>query len=209
MNVSDYTNQRFDSTEVSDALVNLGVEGVLKNVHGVTTEGPLIGKALTVHLSTKKSGGLSLRAGMAKASAMAEKDTILVVTTDTEEYSAMGGFVAYIAKTANVRGAVVCGNVRDVREIEEINFPVFSLGISPLALPGKISVVSIGEEIDFNGTKVNKGDFVVGDKDGVTVVPADLTEKVVELSLKARARELEEKDKVKELLEKSKADLNL
>lgn len=205
MSVSNYTDQKFDSTEISDALVNLGFEGVLKKVHGITTEGPLIGKALPVHLSTKGSGALSLRAGMLKASAMAEKDTILVVTTDSDEYSAMGGFVAYIAKTAGVRGAVVCGNVRDVREMEEVDFPVFALGVSPLALPGKISVVSIGEEVKFSGVRVNKDDFVVGDKDGVTIVPSNLTEKVVEMALKARAKETEEKGKVRDLLDKARS----
>lgn len=200
MDIGEFTDEKLNSTEASDALIALGREGVLKGVHGVTSTGPLTGRVLPVRVSKNPSEGVSLRRGIARAAANATKDTILVITTDAEDYSAFGGFVSYIAKKAGIRAAVVCGNIRDVGEMEEIDFPAFSLSVTPLARPGEIRVASIGEQGEFNGVKINRDDLVVADRDGVTVVPKALVKEVVESIKKAREKEERDKENVEDLL---------
>jgi regulator of RNase E activity RraA len=70
-------------------------------------------------------------------------------------------------------GAVVDGFVRDVPQIVELNFPVFARGTSPLDTKGRAEVREYGVPAPCGGVLVSPGDAVVGDEDGVVIVPAD------------------------------------
>jgi regulator of RNase E activity RraA len=65
---------------------------------------------------------------------------------------------------------VIDGGVRDLREIKEIEFPVFARSITPAA-GGIFWPGSINTTVTCGGVTVNAGDIVVGDEDGVVVVP--------------------------------------
>lgn len=77
------------------------------------------------------------------------------------------------------KGIVVDGAVRDIKGIREMNYPLFSRAVTPRA--GKAA--SMGEvqiTITCGGVTVKPGDVVVGDEDGVAVVPAEHAEEVAE-----------------------------
>lgn len=71
-----------------------------------------------------------------------------------------------------VVGAVIDGAVRDVDEIIDLGFPIFARATCPGG-PHKGFRGVIGVSVQCGGVVVNQGDIVVGDADGVTVVPAD------------------------------------
>lgn len=73
-------------------------------------------------------------------------------------------------------GAVLDGYCRDSREILELNFPVCSLGTYAQDQGVRGKVLDYGCAIEFNGIRVNPGDIVFGDRDGVLIVPKEAGE---------------------------------
>lgn len=79
-----------------------------------------------------------------------------------------------LTTAARARGASGCltdGFVRDIRAIRRLGFPVFHGGIAPLDSKGRGKVAEIDVPIRCAGVRVSPGDLVVGDGDGVVVVP--------------------------------------
>lgn len=92
-----------------------------------------------------------------------------------------------LTTASRARGAVGCvtdGFVRDVRQIRSLRFPVFHGGIAPLDSKGRGMVAEIDVPIHCAGVAVAPGDLIVGDVDGLVVVP-----RAVEAQALARAFE--------------------
>lgn len=102
------------------------------------------------------------------------------------------------------KGLVIDGCVRDADEIEQLDFPVFCRGLSVIGT-GKDVEGSLNEPITIGQTQIRPGDIIVGDRDGVVVVPK---EEIAETIEKSRARELKE-ERVREQLRKGKNSLEI
>jgi regulator of RNase E activity RraA len=116
-------------------------------------------------------------------------DDVAVMACPREER--IGPWGELLTTAARARGAAGCvtdGLVRDVRLIREMRFPVFSGGIGPLDSKGRGVVMAIDVPVECGGVPIRPRDWIFGDIDGVVVIPAELAERAVELSLeKARA----------------------
>jgi regulator of RNase E activity RraA len=91
-----------------------------------------------------------------------------------------------LTTAATMRGAVGCvtdGLVRDVRQIAQMGFPVFHGGIGPLDSKGRGRVMEVDVPVMCAGVLVRPQDVVVGDADGVVVIPRDVEEQVVSLAI--------------------------
>ncbi|MCC7547454.1 MAG: RraA family protein [Burkholderiales bacterium] len=97
------------------------------------------------------------------------------------EIAGMGNLMATTARVRGLEGAVIDGAARDVEEITRIGFPIFSRAVSPATSVGRY--VSVAKQIPVTcaGILVNPGDYIVGDSDGVVVVPQEAAARVVEL----------------------------
>lgn len=116
-----------------------------------------------------------------------------------------GGLMTAGAQARGVRGVVISGRCRDIAEHNAAHFPVFSrghstLGQSPFTRPSAVQIPltlsAPPESASDNGSTfpaltVEPGDFVVGDDDGVVVVPKGIVDKVLELA--AKGREVDER----------------
>ena len=101
-----------------------------------------------------------------------------------------GGTATFAASRKGIAGLVTNGTVRDLAEILERKFPVFATGTSLVAglrgHPGWLDIqIGIGEVV------VHPGDFIVGDLDGVVVVPASQVAEVADRAVAQRDREIE------------------
>lgn len=128
------------------------------------------------------------------ATYLAEPGDILVIDGRGHLDTAIwGGIQTLAAEKQGIVAVVVDGSIRDVEETRQAGCTVFCRGISPVG-PHKGWGGSINEPIQCGGVAVSPGDIVVGDDDGVVVVPAADAERVIERSLK---RLEEESDWVK------------
>ena len=80
----------------------------------------------------------------------------------------MGTIMMTACRQLGIAGVVIDGAVRDSLEIDEMDFPVFSVGTNPNG-PTKQVSGRIGHPVTVGGVTVHPGDFVIGDADGVVV----------------------------------------
>ncbi|HEY1444780.1 MAG TPA: hypothetical protein VGF51_07765 [Acidimicrobiales bacterium] len=127
--------------------------------------------------------------GVHVAVTKAPRGSVLVVDVgQVTDRGYWGEVLTTAAEAAGLAGLVIDGCVRDVGALEAHGFPVFSAGI---ALTGatKDKPGTVGRPVRVGGIVVSPGDWVVGDVDGVTFVPA---EAVAEVLVAGRGREVKE-----------------
>jgi 4-hydroxy-4-methyl-2-oxoglutarate aldolase len=128
-----------------------------------------------------------------KAIREANPGDILVVDAKGDQYRAIAGdFVIGMAQTLGIGGLVVDGVIRDIVGVKALNFPVFSRGTT-VAASGKAGVGEVNVPISCGGVPVNPGDIIVGDADGVVVIPQAMEQRILALSIeKMKKDELRE-----------------
>jgi 4-hydroxy-4-methyl-2-oxoglutarate aldolase len=166
---------------VSDCMNRTQVmAGAIKPVqHGMT----LLGQARTVTCMVGDNSAVHLAIGMM------EPGQILVVDAGGFEDTAIwGGIMTRAAMKQKVGGLVVDGAVRDVAEIREFGFSTFASAIVP-AGPHKGFGGIIDGPIACGGCPVSSGDIIIGDDDGVCVVPLARADEILAASLDKIAQE--------------------
>lgn len=143
----------------------------------------LAGPAFTVQ--TYRSDNLMLHAALELAE---EGDVLVVDAGEVTNAGLWGGLMTTMALKKKLGGIITDGAIRDSQEIIESGFPVFSKSISPLGgfkeAPGSVNI-----SISCGGVAVNPGDIVIGDDDGVVVIPMDKAAEVLELCKTTAAKE--------------------
>lgn len=173
------------TTALSDALG--GLNHMDSAIKPVSEDLKLVGPALTVQL---KAGDNAL---VLQAIREAKPGDVLVI--DGKGYmdtAVCGDFVVGMAKMMGIAGMVIDGAVRDLAGIRALRFPVFSRGTT-VAAGEKGGAGEVGGQISCGGVAINPGDYIVGDIDGVVVIPKERIEEIWK-----RAKEKMEKDEERE-----------
>jgi RraA family protein len=115
-------------------------------------------------------------------------DVLVIDGQATTHRALLGDLMARRARARGLAGFVVDGAIRDATDLEEIGFPTWARAITPAGPyrngPGLLQVpVSVGRVV------VNPGDVIVGDDDGVTVIPRHRLEEIVAATEEKFARE--------------------
>lgn len=177
------------TASLSDALNQIGINGTL-NVHfNRVLEGiRIVGPAVTV--LDKYSSRRVPPIEAIEAIDNAERGSILVRAIEGSEacdIALFGGLMALSSKVRGLEGAVMCGAIRDFREIKDMGFQVFYRFLSPNTSIGRTEVKAVNVPIEYGGVRINPGDIVVGDDDGIVIIPRDRLAEVVE-----RAKHIDE-----------------
>ena len=97
---------------------------------------------------------------------------VVIATTGWCEASIWGGLLATRAIERGAVAAVSDGAVRDLRDLRRLALPAFAAAISARDSYGRLMVTAFGEAVVCGGVQVHPGDLVLGDDDGVVVVPS-------------------------------------
>mgnify|MGYP002655698728 CR=1 FL=1 len=175
---------------ISDNLNRLhAINSSLRPYH---KEGKLLGTAITV--KTRPGDNLMVH----KAIEVAEPGDVIVVDAGGDTTNAIiGEIMLEISKKRGITGFIIDGAIRDTGAFMKGDFPVYAKGVTHRGPykdgPGEINVpVSIG------GMVVHPGDLLVGDEDGVAVIPVDKAEEILALVKKQEIREKEIFEEIEE-----------
>jgi regulator of RNase E activity RraA len=122
-------------------------------------------------------------------------DVLVIDARGYVDTSIWGGIQTEVAKKLGIAGVVIDGSIRDVLTVRRLKYPIFCCGVVS-AGPHKGFGDSINVPIQCGGVPVNPGDIVVGDDDGVVVVPRKNAEEVLK---RARERLKMEKEWMKKI----------
>ncbi len=173
---------------ISDAV---GKRYALPGITHVAGPTPVIGEALTVRVEGKDWGIV------VEAVDEAEEGDVLVIKPEDGIRAFWGGLSSLSAVEKGLAGTVVDGLVRDVEDIERLNYPVFARGTTCQA-GSHASRGEIGVDLYIGGVLVRTGDVIVADKSGVVVVPGEYWDDVVEAAKEIHELESEVADRVRE-----------
>jgi 4-hydroxy-4-methyl-2-oxoglutarate aldolase len=125
----------------------------------------------------------------------APRGSVIVISIKGGEpnVAVWGGLMTAGAVANEHAGAVLDGGVRDLTEIRrDYGFPVYARDVSPGTTLGRYKTVASQVPVEVGGVVVHPGDIVVGDVDGVVVVPKDKASEVLAMAKEIDARELEQ-----------------
>jgi 4-hydroxy-4-methyl-2-oxoglutarate aldolase len=91
----------------------------------------------------------------------------------------LGELSTETAQFRGARGAVIDGGARDTDYIRKLDFPVFARYKTPVDIVGRWRLVAHNVPIDIGRVHIEPGDYIVGDRDGVLVIPQSIIEEVV------------------------------
>ncbi|MDV3125439.1 RraA family protein [Mycobacterium sp. 21AC1] len=166
-----------------------GAPGILP-IAGLAAGTTMVGPALTVH--TRPGDNLVVH----KALDIARPGEILVVAAGgATDRAILGGLMGRYAAARGVAGIVVDGAVRDRSELAMAAPPVFARGLSHLG-PYKDGPGEIRGSVSVGGLVISDGDLIIGDEDGIAVIPRHRSEEILAAAERKRAAETAEHDAI-------------
>lgn len=123
-----------------------------------------------------------------------KKDEVYICTGSSPRYALWGGLMSTRAMKLKAAGAIMNGYSRDTNEVLDLNFPTFSFGGYAQDQGPRGKVIDYRVPIEINGTRINPGDIIYGDRDGVLIVPKEVEVKAFIGAIeKARGEQLVKK----------------
>jgi len=156
---------------------------------------PLLGVAMTCHCGP--ADNLALFGAMATAQA---GDFLVAATDAFTATSVTGDLLLGMAKNRGLLGLVTDGLVRDLVGVLGVGLPVYCAGITPNS-PARNGPGSVGHVVTMGGMTIAPGDIVIGDNDGVVIIPLGQAETVLGKLKDVKAAEAALEAKVKAGLE--------
>ena len=110
----------------------------------------------------------------------APANTVLVCQPNDHTLAHMGELSSETLVYKKVLGYVVDGGCRDSAFIENLGFPVFCKYFTPVDVVAKWAATAFGEPVQIGEVTIHTGDYVLGDRDGIVIIPGAITEEVVQ-----------------------------
>jgi 4-hydroxy-4-methyl-2-oxoglutarate aldolase len=101
-----------------------------------------------------------------------------------------GELMSHAAKAKGAAGVVIAGGVRDTEQILKLGFACFRRFHSPLTAVYRFDITDFAVPIRIGGVPIAPGDFILGDVDGILVVPAAVVDQVVEQAHSVRDEDI-------------------
>jgi 4-hydroxy-4-methyl-2-oxoglutarate aldolase len=178
---------------VADVLDEIGVPNqVMKHaIRPMSTHDRLAGVAFPIQegLNPDPTPKGSSKGRIAAVDALPPGAVAVVSAGGYCEAAVWGELLSTRALACGAVGIVTDGAIRDIALIKRLNFPTFAAAICARDAGGRLQVISYGEPLVCGGVSVSPGDLILGDPDGVVVVPARLADETLAIAEEKRRKE--------------------
>ena len=167
---------KLDTTAISDALDRLGIAGQCLNIKPLDPKFRLTGRAFTI---------LYGPAGNPPGTVGDYIDDVPpghVVVLDNggrENATVWGDILTWVAQTRGVAGTVIDGACRDTHLARDLGYPMYSRSYSMRTGKDRVQVEAMGGPVTIGEARVNQGDLLRGDADGVVCIPKEHEDQVL------------------------------
>jgi regulator of RNase E activity RraA len=168
---------KYSTSNLSDALDSLEISGGLVGVKARSSELNCAGFAFTIKFELMDKE--NFHAADNYIEAVSPGDVIVIDNAGRDFCTVWGNILTEVAVKKRIAGTIIYGAARDIADIRDLNYPLFSSHI--FMQSGKARVQKIAQQcsVNVNGTIINYGDFVRADADGCVVIPADKLDEVL------------------------------
>jgi regulator of RNase E activity RraA len=183
---------------IADVLDSAGLwHQVMTDVLPLSVDMTVAGVAFTALGRPERSTDRTKRMGARMIDELSTGEVAVFDCADDRTVGHWGELLTNGALARGAVGAVIDGGIRDTQAILKLNFPVFHKFRSARDAKGRWNVVDMQVPIICGGVPVNPGDIIVGDSDGVVVVPRDMAWDVLIESERTVAVETEIRQRVR------------
>ncbi|MGA0079542.1 MAG: RraA family protein [Candidatus Nanopelagicus sp.] len=170
----------------SDCLDHMDLRNqVLKSdIEMISGEGVMLGYAFPVRVEAVFAAPDVPYVGLLKALDAVGKDQVYITPSNRNNggnhpAAFWGELLSTACKHKGVAGALTDGPVRDTTRMQSLGFKVFGVQTSPLDINSRYEVVEHNVPAEIDGVVINPGDLIVGDVDGVVIVPKNAIAEVI------------------------------
>lgn len=180
--------RELSTAEISDALDFFKLPGSVLGVAKVAGPAALFGEAYTVRfgpVDVNQKGTVGDYIDDVPPGAV-----IVLDNAGRPDCTVWGGILSQLAQKRGIAGTVVHGVCRDTAEADTCGYPLYSRGRFMRTGKDRVQVEAVQEPVSVGDLRVTPGDIVIGDADGIVVVPRAHAEAVFEKALTTREAEL-------------------
>ena len=114
---------------------------------------------------------------------------VYIATGASLRYALFGGLISTRAQHLKAAGAVLDGYIRDADEIESLGFTLFSRGLYAQDQGIRGKVIDYRCPIEIDGVRINPGDLIFGDREGVLIIPREAEQEAIERARQKASKE--------------------
>jgi 4-hydroxy-4-methyl-2-oxoglutarate aldolase len=177
---------RMDTTTVSDALDRLGIAGQCLGIKPLDRAFRLSGPVFTIHYVPCGTHGGTVGDYIDD---LAEGTVVALDNQGRMDATVWGDILTTVAHRRKLGGTVIDGVCRDAPRSIELAYPIFARGSHMRTGKDRVAVDATQVSITLGGVRVDPGDFLLGDWDGVIAVPKDKLQAVAEAAQAIEAAE--------------------
>lgn len=189
------TLARMDTTTVSDALDKLGINGQCLGIVPMDPKFRLAGPAYTIRYVPCGIHGGTV------GDYIDDLEEGTVVALDNQgrmDATVWGDILTTVGSRKGLGGTVIDGVCRDTPRSIELGYPIFARSTYMRTGKDRVAVDAVQVSISIGGVRVNPGDFLIGDRDGVIAIPKERIEQLADVA--SRIEEAE--DRIREAVER-------
>lgn len=176
------------TSAISDALDRLGLAGSVRGIAPLTYGQRMAGPAFTVRYVAAGNPPGTVGDYIDNVAAGA---VVVLDNAGRTDCTVWGDILTAVAADRGIAGTAINGVCRDTRRALSTGYPVYSCGRFMRTGKDRVEVAEVGGVVNLGEVQVRPGDLVVGDDDGIVIVPAGRTDEVLEIAASITKTEAE------------------
>lgn len=171
--------EKLSTTNLSDALDKVGIRGAVIGIRPLFDKPKVIGSVVTIKITAAGMEKSKHHLGIEAIASAQNGDVIAIDNHGDTQNNCWGEILSCAAKMKGISGVIIDGAARDVDICEELDFPIFARAVVPITARGRIIQEDFDCIIRLGDVQVRPDDVLVGDINGVVVIPPERIDEVL------------------------------